>query len=63
MQFRGATYGRAGWRELLQHVGDDNLQQSLSEEFLAHGAAVIIVFLTRTQQKDIGSLTLNKTHC
>lgn len=54
------TYGRAGWRELLQHVGDDNLQQSLSEEFLAHSAAVIIIFLRRTQQKDTRSVTHGK---
>lgn len=47
--FHCATYGRAGWRELLQYVGDDNLQQSLSKEFLPHSAAVIIIFLARTQ--------------
>lgn len=61
--FHCATYGRAAWRELLQYVGDDNLQQSLSEEFLAHGAAVIIIFLARTQQRDIGSVTRKKAHC
>lgn len=30
---------------MLQHVGDGDLQQGLSEELLAHGAAVIVVFL------------------
>lgn len=61
--FQCATYGRAGWRELLQYVGDDNLQQSLSEEFLPHSAAVIIIFLARTQQTNISSVTQKKAHC
>lgn len=39
------THRRAGRRELLQHVWDDDLQQSLSEELLPHRAAVVIIFL------------------
>lgn len=41
------THRGAGRGQLLQHVGDDDLQQSFSEELLAHCAAVIIVFLRR----------------
>lgn len=44
--FVSVTHRRAGWWEVLQHVGDDDLQQSLPEELLANCAAVVVVFLT-----------------
>lgn len=46
MSFLG-THRGAGWGQLLQHVGNDDLQQSFSEELLPHRAAVIIIFLRR----------------
>lgn len=39
------SYSRAGRRELFQHVGDKDLQKSLSEELLTHRAAIIVIFL------------------
>lgn len=63
----GVTHRHAGWSELLQHVGDDDLQQGLSEELLAHRAAVVVVFLTVGTEKErtnvfiLGSLEMNKT--
>ena len=39
------SYGGAGWRELLQHVGDEDLEQSFSEEPLPHRAAVVVKLL------------------
>lgn len=63
--FLGVTHSWVGWRELLQHVWDDDLQQSLSEELLAHCAAVVIIFLTGKEQKHNVSTTHYSfyTHC
>ncbi len=55
----GETHGWEGWRELLQHVWDDDLQQSFPEELLAHRAAVIIIFLRREPKKH----TLSSVTC
>lgn len=38
-----------GRAELLQHVGDKDLEQSLPEETLPHRAAVIVKFLPKQQ--------------
>lgn len=50
---RGDTHGRAGRSQVLQHVGDGDLQQGLSEELLAHRAAVIVVFLRSGGRKTL----------
>ncbi len=42
---RAKTYSRAWWGELFQHVRDENLQKSLSEELLTNCAAVVVKFL------------------
>lgn len=39
------TYGSIHWMQLFQHVRDDDLQKRFSEEFLAHSAAIIVIFL------------------
>lgn len=49
----GDTHGCAGRPQVLQHVWDGDLQQSLAEELLAHGAAVIVVFLWSGQEKGV----------
>ena len=36
---------------MFEHVGDDDLQQSFSEELLAHRAAVVVVFLYGTHTR------------
>lgn len=48
----GGTHGRAGRSQVLQHVGDGDLQQGLPEELLAHRAAVIVVFLWSDGRKE-----------
>lgn len=45
------SYSRAGRRELFQHVGDKDLQKSLSEELLTHRAAIIVIFLLGGDKK------------
>lgn len=40
-----APYPLAGWRQFFQQEGDSDLQQSLPEELLSHGAAVIVKLL------------------
>ncbi len=45
------THGGTGGAELLQHVGDEDLEQSLTEETLPHRAAVIVKFLKERKKK------------
>lgn len=54
----GGTHWRAGRSQVLQHVGDGDLQQGLPEELLAHRAAVIVVFLWSGGRKT-DSLSIN----
>lgn len=54
---REDTHRRAGRSQVLQHVGDGDLQQGLSEELLAHRAAVVVVFLRRKDKKALDNDT------
>lgn len=52
------THWGTGRAQLLQHVRDEDLEESLTEESLPHCAAVIIKFLTtnkRTKRKSINT--------
>lgn len=46
-----SSYPLAGRRQLLQQEGDGDLQQGLPEELLAHGAAVVVVFLRGRRER------------
>lgn len=46
---------------MLQHVGDGDLKQGLSEELLAHRAAVIVVFLRSGGRKSQLQSGINNT--
>lgn len=47
----GNTHGGTGRAELLQHVGDEDLEESLTEEALPHRTAVIVKLLRKTKKE------------
>lgn len=50
--WRQNAHRGTGRTELLQHVGDEDLEESLAEETLPHCAAVIVKFLRKKKEKE-----------
>lgn len=50
--WRQNAHRSTGRTELLQHVGDEDLEESLAEETLPHCAAVIVKFLRKKKEKE-----------
>ena len=56
------THRGTGGAELLQHVRDEYLEESLTEETLPHCAAVIVKFLHKGKNRRVMSSSIQENN-